>query len=74
MEKNMTKCPYISLPFKNHHRARLERLVKESFEYIELYYHEQENNGYIAYKIPAMPDTEFQKLIAAEYYLRTTKT
>lgn len=63
----------IKPPFANYHRAELERLVQEGFEYIERQSSKEMTrvswHGYDA----AMSDFDFQLLCAADYYLRTTE-
>jgi hypothetical protein len=60
-------CP----PFAGYHRAKLERLVQEGFERIEREAAKPSTTRF-ATDLP-MPIAEFQVLVAADAYLRSTK-
>jgi hypothetical protein len=71
----MTKTPEtIVAPFSAYHRAKLERLILEWFEYIEMWAIENQSAG--EYGRPhgeAMSAGQFQILVAADAYLRATR-
>ena len=63
----------IAPPFANYHRAELERLVRIGFEGLEVRAADlAKNAGWDRPDYPPMDPFEFQVLVAAEYYLRTT--
>jgi hypothetical protein len=65
----------IVAPFSVYHRAKLERLVREWFEYIEKWAVENQSAG--EYGRPhgeALSAGQFQILVAADAYLRATRT
>ena len=63
----------IAPPFANYHRAELERLVRISYEGLEFRAAEiARHGGWGPPSAVPMNPTEFQILMAAEYYLRTT--
>ena len=70
----------INSPFSGYDRAELERLVQEAFEAIECdtaqYHGMDEHNGELwirSREHGTFSDYDFQRLMAADYYLRNTK-
>ena len=63
-------CP----PFANYPRAKLERLVHEGFEQIEREAHDlaQRSQFFPPERAP-ISHFDFQVLVAADFFLRTTK-
>lgn len=65
----------IKAPFANYHRAELERLVREGFEAIERNAAATQGSGPWGNNPEdgPMPAFQFQLLMAADAYLRTTQ-
>jgi hypothetical protein len=65
----------IVAPFSVYHRAKLERLVREWFEYIEKWAVENQSAGeYGRPQGEALSAGQFQILVAADAYLWATRT
>lgn len=63
----------IAPPFANYHRAELERLVQEGFDFIERHAAQCAGGGIDSDRAP-MSLFDFQVLMAADSYLRSTQT
>lgn len=62
----------IEVPFSSHHRADLEQKVREGFDQIEATRIKLQHDWNYREFTP-MSLAEFQVLVAADFYLRTTK-